>query len=96
MSTEKTPPTAPVDAVVRHRVNPLPDRFGRFQYYQAKVGTHSATLIIVKRVREFFVGQRIDFAEHCDLQGMCQGVTPRWRSGIVWKIEFDRLFVDRC
>jgi len=69
-------------------------RWGRFPLYQAKVGTGSSTTIMVKRQREFFVGQRMQFAERSDVEGMCVACTPKWRDGSVWKIEDGRLFVN--
>ena len=77
--------TIPVTPVGHH---------GRMPTFQAKIGTLSSTCIVVKRTRKFYVGQAIEFAELSDLSGMCVGVAPRWRHGIVWKIEDDRLFID--
>jgi len=75
------------------KVTPV-GRRGRQPTYQAKIGTMGSTTIIVKRAREFEVGQRLEFAEVMDLRGCSVGVTPRWRSGIVWLIEDDRLFIN--
>ncbi len=69
-------------------------RRGRQPTYQAKVGTHSSTVVIVKRAREFVVGQRIEFAETHLLRGCSVGVAPRWIKGRVWRIEDNRLFID--
>ena len=86
MSTPNDTAAAPVHADVR--------RWGRFPLFPAKVGTGPSTLILVRRDRTFAVGQRIKFATLDDVQGMCQGVTPRWRNGVVWKIDGGRLFVS--
>ena len=73
--------------------NPV-GRWGRFPTYQAKVGTMPGTTIVVKRARKFHVDQWINFADVCDLRGMSTGMTPRWRGGIIWKIEDNRIFVN--
>lgn len=70
-------------------------RWGRFPTFQAKVGTGSSTVIIIKRARDFTIGQQIEFAETRDLQGMCKCCTPKWHGGLIWKIEDNRLFLDR-
>lgn len=69
-------------------------RWGRRPTYAAKVGTFGSTVIVVKRARRFKVNQRIEFAELTDLDGMSVGCTPKWRHGLIWKIEGDRLFVN--
>jgi len=66
---------------------------GRQPTFQAKIGTMSGSIIIVKRVRDFEVGQKIQFAELRDLEGCSVGMAPRWRGGEIWKIEDNRLFV---
>lgn len=68
--------------------------WGRYQTYYAKVGTMPGSIILIKRVRTFSVDQRIEFCEAMDLRGMSTGCTPTWRSGIVWKIEDNRIFVN--
>ena len=68
--------------------------WGRQPLYQAKIGTGPSALIMVKRQRKFHVGQRLKLAAREDVRGMCVGCTPKWRSGIVWKIESDRLYVE--
>jgi hypothetical protein len=55
-------------------------RWGRFPTFQAKIGTGPSAVIIVKRVRDFWATQWIQFAEINDLKGMCVGCTPKWRS----------------
>lgn len=62
--------------------------------FYAKIGTHSSTVILVKRVRDFEVNQWIEFAEIRDLEGCSVNMAPRWRRGIIWKIEDNRLFVN--
>jgi hypothetical protein len=70
-------------------------RWGRFPTYQAKVGTMSGSIIIVKRLRDFEVGQRVQYAETYELRGTSTGMAPKWSGGIIWKIESDRLFIER-
>lgn len=69
--------------------------WGRKPLYAAKVGTTASNLIMVRRVRNFHVGQQIMFATLSEVEGMSVGCTPAWRSGNIWKIEANRLFVDR-
>lgn len=69
--------------------------WGRKPLYSAKIGTTASNLIMVRRVRKFHVGQSIMFAAISDVQGMSIGCTPAWRSGNIWKIEANRLFVER-
>lgn len=75
------------------------DRWGRRPFFQAKVGTQSGTLILVKGARRsgqpFEVNDRIEFAEWSSLQGMATCCTPAWQPGHIWKIEDNRLFVNR-
>lgn len=73
---------------------PPMDRWGRYPTYPAKVGTHSSSCMLVKRTRMFYVGQRIEFALEHELRGMSKSMAPRWRTGIIWKIEDGRLFVN--
>ncbi len=70
-------------------------RHGRQPTFQAKIGTMPGSIIIVKRVRDFEVGQRIQYADTYELRGMSVGMAPRWSGGIIWKIEDNRLYVDR-
>jgi hypothetical protein len=70
-------------------------RRGRQPTFQAKIGTMPSAIIIVKRVRDFEVGQRIEYADTYELRGMSVGMAPRWHRGTVWKIECDRLYIDR-
>lgn len=74
-------------------VTPI-SRWGRQPLYLAKIGTGPSDLIMVKRQRKFRVGQRLQFATIEDVRGMCVGCTPRWRGGIAWKIEDNRLYVE--
>lgn len=69
--------------------------WGRKPLYAAKVGTTASNLIMVYRVRRFRVGQQIMFATLSEVEGMSVGCTPAWRSGRIWKIESNRLFVER-
>lgn len=67
-------------------------RWGRQPTYAARVGRFILkTVIVVKRVRLFTAGQHIQFAEFCHLSA---GSAPKWRNGIISKLEFDRIFVD--
>lgn len=69
--------------------------WGRKQLYQAKVGTLGSTLVMVRRVRKFHVGQSIRFAELKDVDGMCVGCTPSWRGGVIHRIDDNRLYIER-
>lgn len=68
--------------------------WGRLPTYQAKVGTGSSCCVVIKRARKFHVEQRVEFADIEDLRGMCVGMAPKWRPGLIWKIEDDRLFIS--
>jgi len=70
-------------------------RRGRHPTFQAKIGTMPGTIIIIKRVRNFEVGQHIEFADICDLLGMSVGMAPRWQRGVIWLIEGNRLYVNK-
>jgi hypothetical protein len=87
---EQTPPLAEVSS--SEFVMPV-DRWGRHPLYQAKVGSGPSDLIMVRRARKFRVGMNIHFATISDVRAMSTGVTPKWRSGNIWKIEDNRLFV---
>lgn len=76
------------------KVRPI-SRWGRQPLYSAKIGTTASNLIMVYRVRKFRVNQQIKFATISDVEGMSKGCTPRWSSGRIWKIESNRLFVER-
>lgn len=69
-------------------------RWGRYTTYLAKVGTFSSCIVLVKRVRKFHVTQRIEFAEEHALRGCSKGIAPQWRTGYIWKIEDNRLFIS--
>ena len=75
-------------------VEPI-SRWGRQPLYSAKIGTTASNLIMIRRVRRFHVNQQIYFATLSEVEGMSVGCTPQWRSGIIWKIEDNRLFVNR-
>jgi len=75
------------------RINSI-GSWGRFPTFQAKVGTGPSAVIVVKRVRDFRVGQWIQFAETHDLTGMLVSSPPRWRGGVIARIDGDRLFLD--
>lgn len=75
------------------KVKTMCESWGRFPLYSAKIGTGPSNCIIVKRARRFFVGQRIEYSTLNDLQGRSTGCTPTWTSGVIWKIEGDRLYV---
>ena len=68
-------------------------RWGRFPTYPGKVGTHSSCCLLIKRTRKFHVGQRIEFALEHELRGLSKGMSFRWHTGIIWKIE-ERIFVN--
>ena len=67
---------------------------GRFPTYQAKIGTGSSAVVIIRRVRRFSLGQRIQFANIDDLMGQCVGCASRWRTGIIWDIMDNRLYIE--
>lgn len=69
-------------------------RRGRQPTYQAKVGTMGSSVVVIKRARKFKVGQRIEFAETHDLNGCSVSMAPKWRTGTIWLIEDDRLFIN--
>lgn len=69
-------------------------QWGRFPTFAGKVGTHSSCCLLIKRVRKFHVEQRIEFAIEHELRGCSKGIAPRWKTGIIWKIEDDRIFVN--
>ena len=92
--SETTPQPELAGAVVLDPLVMPISRWGKQPLYQAKIGTGPSALIMVKRQRRFHVGQRLQFADREDVRGMCVGCTPKWRGGIVWKIESDRLYVE--
>jgi hypothetical protein len=69
--------------------------WGKKPLYAAKIGTTASNLIMVRRVRRFYINQQIFFATLSDVEGMSIGCTPRWSSGRIWKIDGGRLFVER-
>lgn len=75
-------------------VRPI-SRRGRKPLYSAKVGTTASNLVMICRIRRFRVDQMIMFATLAEVEGMSVGCTPHWRSGRIWKIENNRLFIER-
>lgn len=69
--------------------------WGRRPWWHAKIGTGSSRCVLIKRQRSFSVDQRIQFCTLDELRGMATGGTPRWTGGIIWKIEDDRLFINK-
>ena len=79
-------------------------RWGRFLTFPAKVGTGPACCVLVRGKRKFYdgqnlhcrfqVGERVHYINERDLAGTSKGMTPRWHTGIIWKIEGDRLFIE--
>lgn len=64
--------------------------------FYAKIGTFSGTIIVVKRVRDFKVGQKIEYSDvFQDCSGCYTGMVPRWHRGELSRIEGNRLFIDR-
>jgi hypothetical protein len=70
-------------------------KWGKYNEYLAKVGTFSGCLVLIKSKRKFAVGMRIQFCDTKDLEGMSTGCTPKWRYGMIWKIEDGRLFISK-
>ena len=83
--------------IQRIAVTPVNMWWGRQPLYQAKVGTGSSCLVMVRRSRKFYVGQFIAFCTLQDVAGMSVGVTPPWRRGRITKIDerWDRLFIEQ-
>jgi hypothetical protein len=76
------------------------DKWGRRPLFQAKVGTMSATLVLIKGARragqDFFMDERIAYFEWSELQGRAVGFGPHdWHNGVIWKIEDNRLFINK-
>jgi hypothetical protein len=76
------------------RIEPV-GRWGRHPEYLAKIGTFSGAIVLIKRVRKFLEGQRIEFCDTKDLRGMSTGCTPTWQSGKIWKIDDGRIFITK-
>lgn len=70
-------------------------KWGKYNEYLAKVGTFSGCIVLIKRVRKFLEGQRIEYCDTKDLRGMAKGFPPKWESGRIWKIEDGRLFISK-
>jgi hypothetical protein len=77
----------------RLRIAPV-SSWGRLPLFRAKVGTGPGTLVLIRRVREFYVGQDLKFCKHTAVEGMCKGCTPPWVSGHVYDIKGDLLFIE--
>jgi hypothetical protein len=76
------------------------DSWGRRPLFQAKVGTLSGSLVLIKRARRagqgFEVDERVEYVEWGALQGMSKSMSPHnWHPGCIWKIEDNRLFINR-
>lgn len=70
-------------------------QWGRFPTYCAKIGTLGSSCVLIKRVRQFHEGQHIYYCDEPDLHGMSTGCTPTWHRGCIWKIEDNRLFINK-
>lgn len=70
-------------------------KWGKRPLYAAKIGTYGSALVLVKRVRKFYVGQQIKYADSNSLRGMSVGCMPNWQNGRIWLIEDNRLFITR-
>lgn len=70
-------------------------RWGRFPTFEAKIGSTSSCCVLVRRARAFYVDQGIDYCDEQDLQGMSKSCTPTWQRGHIWKIEANRLFINK-
>lgn len=70
-------------------------RRGKAPTFYAKIGTMPGTTIVTNGVRKFEVGQRLEYADTANLQGMHHSVEPRWETGKVWQIADNRVFLNR-
>lgn len=62
--------------------------------YAAKIG-ESYTEVIVHRLRQFYVGQKIKFYETSDLkEANLYGIKVPWKIGLIRKIESSRLHIE--
>ena len=68
--------------------------WGRKPVFLSKVGTGPSTLVLIKRVRKFHVGQHIEFCNRRDVDGMCVGGTPKWKHGHIYDIRNEMLFIE--
>lgn len=76
------------------------DTWGRRPLFQAKVGTLSGSLVLVKRARRrgqpFEEHERIEFIELNELQGTSKSMLcVPWHAGYIWKVEDNRIFINR-
>jgi len=81
------------------RVTPV-DKWGTRPLFQAKVGTMSSSLVLVRGAHRigqpFEEGEYIYFVEHNELEGRSTSMGPQtWHNGHVWKIEDNRLYINR-
>lgn len=63
--------------------------WGKLPVYRARILASDVVDVVVKSARKLAVGERIAFATLPDLAASeIQGsVQPKWRSGIIWRIE---------
>ncbi len=54
----------------------------------------SGSLIVLKGKSRIGEGARVEFAEWGDLRGTSKNMTPKWRTGIIWKVEGNRIFIN--
>ncbi len=69
--------------------------WGKKLAFFAKIGSMPGTIILVNRTRDFRVGQHIKYCDTSAIEGMSIGTTPRWEVGKIWKIENNRLYLER-
>ncbi len=63
--------------------------------FSAKIGTMPGTIALVNRTRDFEVGKLIKYCDIDDVKGMSTSCAPRWSVGKIWKIENNRLYLER-
>ncbi len=76
------------------------DKWGKRPLFQAKIGTHSGTLILVKRARRsgqpFEEHERVEYVDYSEVKDRSVGMAPQtWHDGVVWKVEDNRIFISR-
>jgi hypothetical protein len=74
------------------------DEWRKRPVYRAKIGNSEIAGVVVQLARMLKVGKRISFARLTDLQGTDQGRTlakQGWRSGVVWRIEKECLYLTQ-
>jgi hypothetical protein len=76
------------------RPSVLHSPWNRKPFYQVKIGTMPGTHAVIKRHRKFYPGMHIEFAEIEQLNGMRKSCSPKWRTGVINKVEFDRIYID--